>query len=196
MTHTRLGRQRAQGGLKTPCGVTPPPPVLRKCCFEDCVWLRSTVLSEMQFRDLRFEEDVLVLGFVFFLGGFAVSFRISPLPGGGTCRLHFRFSFLLKIVWHKLCAGFGCQSALWGPTNFVLTRRDCYNGVALEWLSVRNGFPFVMALDGLDSKTWRFWIVPELPFKLTFFYILNLTFTFKLTVKLSFQITLICVSLH
>ena len=55
--------------LNTPCGVTPPPPVLSTCRFEECVCLRLTVLCKMQIRALCFEETVCVPCSVLVLGG-------------------------------------------------------------------------------------------------------------------------------
>ena len=52
------------------CGVTPPPLVLSKCRFEECVCVMLTELCEMQVRALCFEEIVCVPGSLRALGWF------------------------------------------------------------------------------------------------------------------------------
>ena len=73
------------GLLNTPCGVTPPPPNLSKCRFEECVCLRLIVLWEMQIQALCVEGTVGVPGSVLVLGGssrFLVVCGSVRVPGG------------------------------------------------------------------------------------------------------------------
>ena len=61
--------QAARSGLNTPCGVTPPPPILSKCRFEGCVCWRLTAFCELQFGGSCFEEFVVCLVLCWFLAG-------------------------------------------------------------------------------------------------------------------------------